>query len=47
MNDLRVIAYPYYVQRTLGWADTLGMDPSQVPRIYNTWVTFLSQELAF
>ncbi|XP_068757672.1 uncharacterized protein [Montipora capricornis] len=28
-------------------ADTLGINPSQVPRIYNTWVTFLSQELSF
>ena len=28
-------------------ADTLGINPSQVSRIYNTWVTFLSQELSF
>jgi len=28
-------------------ADTLGINPSQGPRIYNTWVTFLSQELSF
>lgn len=28
-------------------ADTLGINPSHVSRIYNTWVTFLSQELSF
>ena len=28
-------------------ANTLGINPSQVSRIYNTWVTFLSQELSF
>ena len=27
-------------------ADTFGINPSQVSRIYNTWVTFLSQELS-
>ena len=36
-----------YAQRTLRWADTLGINPSQVSIIYNTWVTFLSQELSF
>ena len=28
-------------------ADTFGINPSQVSRIYNTWLTFLSQELSF
>ena len=28
-------------------ADTLCINPSQVSRIYKTWVTFLSQELSF
>ena len=28
-------------------ADTLGINPSQVSRVYNTWVTFLSLELSF
>ena len=28
-------------------ADTLCINPSQVSRIYNTWVIFLSQELSF
>ena len=27
-------------------ADTLGINPSQVSRIYSTWATFLSQELS-
>ena len=28
-------------------ADTLCIKPAQVSRIYDTWVTFLSQELSF
>ena len=28
-------------------ADTFGISPGQVSRIYNTWITFLSQELSF
>ena len=28
-------------------ADTFGISPAQVSRIYNTWITFLSQELSF
>ena len=28
-------------------ADTFGINPSQVSRIYNTWIAFLSQELSF
>ena len=27
-------------------ADTFGISPAQVSRIYNTWITFLSQELS-
>ena len=28
-------------------ADTFGINSSRVSRIYNTWITFLSQELSF
>ena len=28
-------------------ADTFGINPSEVSRIYNTWIAFLSQELSF
>ena len=28
-------------------ADSFGMSPGQVAKIYNTWITFLSQELSY